>query len=96
MDPAPFWSARIIERHLQAGFAIGWHSGEWFQFRDPSVRDLLVDGFSAFSDTNRDRNSVDFIYWMNGAGMGEYVHEQSSQGLSLPQLLRNESKNKVS
>lgn len=90
----PFWSVRTIERHMQAGFAIGWVAGEWFQFRDPTIRDLLVDGFTAFSDTNRDRNSVDFIYWMNSDGMGEFVSEQSRQRLSLPRFLRRTSTNK--
>jgi hypothetical protein len=54
-------------------------------------RDVLIDGFTAFSDTDRDKNSRDFIYWFNGDGMAEFVQERYSQGLTLPKFLRQES-----
>jgi len=58
---------------------------------DEGYRDTLIDGFTAFSDTNRDMNSVDFIYWFNGDGMTEFVKERYEQGLTLPKFLRQES-----
>lgn len=87
----PFWNVNRIERDLHAGFAVGWYAGEWFAFADKHDRNLLLDGFMAFSDTDRDMNSVNFIYWYNGDGMAEYVMARAEQGVSLPKFLRQES-----
>lgn len=87
----PFWNARHLERHLHEGFARCWYDGEWFDLIDEGYRETLLDGFSEFSDTDRDRNSVDFIYWFNGGGMSEFVFERHRQGLSLPEFLRRET-----
>jgi hypothetical protein len=87
----PFWNVSRIERDLHVGFSMGWYAGEWFKFDMEEDRDLLLEGFLAFSDTNRDMNSVDFIYWFNGDGMAEFVIERSRQNLSLPMFLKQES-----
>lgn len=87
----PFWNIRRIERHLHEGFARCWYHGEWFEMIDNDYRDILIDNFVAFSDSNRDMNSVDFIYWFNGDGMAEFIQERYEQGLSLPKFLKQES-----
>ena len=70
----PFWGMSHHERLLHTGFAFYWYSGEWYKFEgDDDARDLLLDGFTAFSDDNPDNNSRDFIYWYNGDGMAELV-----------------------
>jgi hypothetical protein len=87
----PFWDCRRLERFLHEGFASCWYAGEWFKLIDEEARELLVDGFEAFSDTDRDQNSVDFIYWVNRTGMSEFIRERMEQGLSLPKFLHQES-----
>lgn len=82
----PFWNVTWIEKCLHQGFAASWYAGEWFEPIDEAYRSILVDGFSMFSDSDRDRNSVDFIYWFNGDGMAELVIENNSQGISLKQF----------
>ncbi|HQS10879.1 MAG TPA: hypothetical protein PLK13_18810 [Xanthobacteraceae bacterium] len=91
----PFWGMSHHERCLHTGFVSYWYSGEWFDFAgDDDARDLLLEGFTAFSDEDPDRNSVDFIYWFNGDGMAEFLMEQASQKLSLPKFQKQESINK--
>jgi hypothetical protein len=88
----PFWGMSHHERCLHTGFARYWYSGEWFDFAgDDDARDLLIEGFVAFSDDNPDMNSVNFIYWFNGEGMAEFLMEMSAQKLSLPKFQRQES-----
>lgn len=88
----PFWGVSHHERELHAGFARYWYAREWFDFEgDDDVRDLLLDGFTAFSDDSPDRNSVNFIYWFNGDGMAEFLIEMNRQRLSLPKFQRQES-----
>lgn len=88
----PFWGVSYHERSLHTGFANYWYSGEWFSFEgDDAARDLLLDGFSAFSDVSPDRNSVDFIYWYNGEGMVEFQMAMAEQNLTLPKFQKQES-----
>lgn len=88
----PFWGVSHHERQLHIGFASYWYSREWFSFEgDDDARDLLIQGFTAFSDDNPDRNSVDFIYWFNGDGMTEFLIEMDRQKLSLPKFQKQES-----
>ncbi|MEI5680092.1 MULTISPECIES: GIY-YIG nuclease family protein [unclassified Mesorhizobium] len=88
----PFWGVSHHERALHAGFARYWYAREWFNFEgDDDVRDLLLDGFTAFSDDSPDRNSVDFIYWFNGDGMAEFLIEMDRQRLSLSKFQKQES-----
>jgi hypothetical protein len=90
----PFWNVSRIERSLHIGFSQFWYHGEWFQFPMEEDRDLLLEGFLEFSDTDRDRNSVNFVYWFNGDGMSEFLYEHERQGLTLPQFQRQESASK--
>jgi hypothetical protein len=88
----PFWGMSYHERCLHAGFARYWYSGEWFNFEgDDNARNLLLDGFIAFSDGDPDKNSVDFIYWFNGEGMAEFLITMAEQELTLPKFQRQES-----
>lgn len=90
----PFWNAAHIERCFHTGFCRNWYHGEWFKFSDENDKQILLEGFVAFSDTDRDWNSIDFIYWFNGDGMAEFIHELNHQGLTLPRFLRQESDSK--
>lgn len=88
----PFWGVSHHERELHVGFARYWYAREWFNSEgDNDVRDLLLDGFMAFSDDSPDRNSVDFIYWFNGDGMAEFSIEMRRQKLSLSKFQKQES-----
>ena len=90
----PFWGVSHHERQLHTGFGRYWYAREWFNFKgDDEARDLLLNGFTAFSDDNPDRNSVDFIYWFNGDGMAEFSIEMGRQKLSLPKFQIQESIN---
>ena len=87
----PFWNVRHIERCMHVGFARCWSAGEWFEMVDRGYEETFLGGFKAFSDSDRDRNSVDFIYWFNGDGMAEFIIEQNRQRLSVPKFLKQES-----
>jgi hypothetical protein len=87
----PFWNVSHVEKCFHVGFSRSWYSGEWFEFEDLDDKALLLDGFAEFSDTDRDVNSVDFIYWFNGDGMAEFVIEQSRQKLTISKFLKQES-----
>jgi hypothetical protein len=39
--------------------------------------------FEAFDDRDRNKNSVDFGYWIGGSGMGEVIMEQNHRRISL-------------
>ena len=79
----PFWSVAEFERTLLCGIANFWVDGEWHQFPDAIWSDFLVEGFQAFDDHNRNKNTVDFSYWIGGSGMGELIAEQNRLKLSL-------------
>jgi hypothetical protein len=87
----PFWSVSQIERQLHEGFARCWYEGEWFELIDEGYRETLLTNFVALSDTNRDMNSVNFIYWFNGDGLAEFVRERHAQGLTLSKFQQQES-----
>jgi len=87
----PFWNYTEIEKLMHIGFAVCWYEKEWFAPLDYGYRDTLVEGFSAFSDTDINRNSVDFVYWFNGEGMAEFVREQYDQQLSIKRFLNQET-----
>lgn len=90
----PFWNVSRIERAMHSGFSRSWYSGEWFEFEDQEDKEILLEGFLEFSDTDRDVNSVDFIYWFNGSGLAEFPIEQNRQNLTLPKFLKHESNTK--
>lgn len=88
----PFWGVSHHERLLHTGFASYWYAGEWFNFDgDEDARNVLLEGFTAFSDHSPDKNSVNFIYWYNGEGMAEFVMEMASQDLPLSKFQKQES-----
>ena len=73
----PFWEVHTLERTLLCGIANHWLEGEWHAFSGDGLADFLVQGFRAFDDHDRNKNSLDFIYWINGSGMGEVINEQN-------------------
>jgi hypothetical protein len=79
----PFWQIRDCERLLLCGLANHWYFGEWHRFPDSTFSDFLNDGFRLFDDHDRNKNSLDFIYWINGSGMGEVIQEQNYRKISL-------------
>jgi hypothetical protein len=79
----PFWNFGRLERELQCGLANFWYAGEWHKFPDANHSEFLIEGFKEFYDDDIDKNSVDFIYWINGSGMSELLHEQYDRKISL-------------
>lgn len=79
----PFWNIHNFERTLLCGLANFWHEGEWHRFPDESFSAFFIDGFRQFDDHDRNRNTVDFSYWIGGSGMGELVMEQNRRRISL-------------
>ena len=79
----PFWSIHKFERTLLCGIANFWIGGEWHRFPDHTWSDCLADGFRLFDDHDRNKNTVDFNYWIGGSGMGEVVMEQNRRRVSL-------------
>src|SRR5260370_20979076 len=84
----PFWSIHKYERALLCGIANYWLEGEWHHFPDARDSEWLIDGFRLFDDHNRNKNSVDFDYWVNSSGMAELVIEQNYRRISLRQWQR--------
>ena len=68
---------------MLCGVANFWHEGEWHRFPDDSWSRALTEGFRIFDDHDRNRNTVDFSYWIGGSGMGELVMEQNRRCISL-------------
>jgi hypothetical protein len=79
----PFWNIHEFERTLLCGIANFWHEGEWHCFPDDTWSDFLVSGFRLFHDHDRNKNTVDFGYWIGGSGMGELIMEQNRRRISL-------------
>jgi hypothetical protein len=87
----PFWDVMEKEKLLHIGFAFCWYEGEWFVPLDEGYKSVLVDDFQEFSDTDINKNSVDFIYWYNSSGLCEFVMEQNNQRVSIHKFLRQET-----
>lgn len=81
----PFWNIRKIEYSLHTALAEHWHRGEWHKFKDSYWLDFFVDAFREFDDSDRDWNSRDFAYWMNGTNYVESVSMQVEHGMSRAQ-----------
>jgi len=77
----PFWDIHACERTLLCGLAQHWFDGEWHDFPDESYSDFLLQGFVAFDDHDRNKNSLDFVYWMHE--FGEILIEYNSRRISL-------------
>lgn len=84
----PFWNIHTYERTLLCGIASFWYHGEWHCFPDESHSDFLVDGFRMFDNRDRNKNTVDFGYWISGSGMAELITEQNHRRISLRQWQR--------
>jgi hypothetical protein len=84
----PFWDVSVLERLLHSGLAKFWYEGEWHQFSNEIDSRFLIDGFCKFSDNDRDLNSIDFIYRVNGSGMAELIREHNHRRISLRQWQR--------
>lgn len=69
----PFWNIRRIEYSLHCALAEHWHRAEWFKFDDKYWLDFFIDAFREFGDEDRDLNSVNFSYWMNGTNYAESI-----------------------
>src|SRR6266550_8455631 len=52
----PFWDITQIERNLHEGFSRCWYDHERIEIIDEGYRDVLIEEFTAFSDTDRDKN----------------------------------------
>jgi hypothetical protein len=81
----PFWNIRKAEYSLHAALAEYWHRGEWHKFEDPYWLTFFMDAFDEFKndEEERDLNSVNFIYWMNGTNYAEAIHMQCEHRMSL-------------
>ena len=79
----PFWNIHKYERTLLCGIANYWYEGEWHKFPDQTFSDFLISGFQMFDDHDRNKNTIDFHYWINGSGMSELVMEQNHRRISL-------------
>ncbi len=85
----PFWLVDRFEKDIHEGLAQWWYEGEWFALGDdPYLEDFLFN-FRAFSDedTERDMNSVNFIYWMHD--MMEISMERASRRQTLRAFQRD-------
>ena len=87
----PFWGYKEKERLLHVGNAMCWYDGEWFVPYDEGFQEYFIDEFTAFSDTDINRNSVDFVYWYNGSGMSSYAIEHNQREQSTRKFLQEET-----
>lgn len=87
----PFWKVSEKEKLLHVGLSVCWYDGEWFEPFDEGYRGVMIDDFKEFSDTDINKNSVDFIYWYNSSGMAEFAIEQNRQQKSVRKFIRHET-----
>ncbi len=87
----PFWNHQIVERNIQLGLAMFWYKGEWYDFKGDAFEGSFIDEFMAFDDSDINRNSIDFIYFMSSSGMSEYTLEFSTRKSSKLRFQREES-----
>ncbi|MCI5075743.1 GIY-YIG nuclease family protein [Oricola sp.] len=80
----PFWHASYLERAIHIALSDFWVAGEWFDFKGDEFEKDFIETFCDFYDDDINRNSVDFIYWMNSTGMSEMTLEQSQMAMTLP------------
>jgi hypothetical protein len=83
----PFWNITKLEYSLHTSLAEHWHRGEWHKFTNPYWENFFLNAFREFRDGEefRDRNSIDFAYWMNGTNYAEIVAMQCEQRMTLPE-----------
>ena len=66
---------------------------EWYDFGGDEFEESFIEDFIAFDDDDINRNSIDFIYFMNSSGMSEYTLEFSQRNVSKARFQRGESVN---
>lgn len=81
----PFWNIRKAEYSLHAALAEHWYRGEWHRFDDPYWLTFFMDAFDEFKneEDERDLNSVNFIYWMNGTNYAQAIQTQCEHRMTL-------------
>jgi hypothetical protein len=81
----PFWNIRKLEYTLHAALAQHWHRGEWHKFDEQYWLTFFMDAFDEFKneEKNRDLNSVNFIYWMNGTNYAETTQMRCEHRMTL-------------
>ena len=87
----PFWHAKTAERTIHIALTDYWVGGEWFDFKGDEFDEYFIETFCEFYDTDINRNSVDFIYWINSSGMSEFLMEYGERDISLPEWRRQEA-----
>lgn len=87
----PFWNHQTVERYLQVGLSMFWYKGEWFDFNGDPFEETFVSEFGSFDNFDINRNSIEFIYFMNSSGMSEYTLELSTRNSSKLRFQREES-----
>jgi hypothetical protein len=87
----PFWIVDRFEKDLHEGLAQWWYEGEWFHPGDDPYLDDFLLNFCAFSDdeTQRDMNSINFLYWIHD--IAEVAMERASRGARLRAFQRDVS-----
>lgn len=83
----PFWNITKLEYSLHACLAEHWQRGEWHKFTNPYWENFFLSAFREFKDDEefRDRNSIDFAYWMNGTNYAEIIAMQCEHKMTLPE-----------
>lgn len=79
----PFLGITYVERVLHIVLVWHWHSNEWHKFIDREHKEIFMEEFFAFDDSDINGNSVDFPYFINGTGLGDFGMEFSSKNTSL-------------
>ena len=64
-----------------------WHRDEWHKFTIPYWEKFFLDAVRQLRDGEefRDRNSIDFAYWMQGTNYVEIVEAQCEHRMTLPE-----------
>lgn len=87
----PFWGCRYVERVLHITLVWHWHANEWHQFLDEEHERFIVSELVAFDDYDINKNSVDFPYFINGSGLGEFGVEFASRKTTLSKWRQQEA-----
>jgi len=87
----PFWGVSEKERILHVAMSVSWYDGEWFKPFDEGYLNVITEEFQEFSDADINKNSVDFVYWINGSGMAEVIAAQNDMRKPIRQFQRDET-----
>lgn len=87
----PFWNHSVLEKNLHIGLAMFSTNGEWYDFKNDEFEEYFVQSFTDFDDKEINRNSIDFIYFLNSSGMAEFTIEFCQRNISKKKFLEEES-----